>query len=232
MKKLTKTLLLVLCAILLVAGSVLGTVAFLTDSKTVTNTFTVGNVQIKLDEANLNKETGATESGRTEKGNENVLLIPGRTIGKDPTVTVLQNSEKCYVRMKVQVANLNDLKAALTDAKYYGADGVFLLQNLCVDANGNNTWDADCWKFAGFDSATDTYEFRYKEAVAKNTEGNTPLDALFTAVTVPGADITSDNIAKLAGVRIIVTAEAIQAEGFVDANGKTAEQNAWMAFGG
>lgn len=226
MKKLTKTLLLVLCALLLVAGSILGTVAYLTSTKTVTNTFTVGNVQIKLDEANLDKETGATESGRTEVGNSDVLLIPGRTIGKDPTVTVLKNSEKCYVRMKVKVANLDALKAALTDAKYYGADGVFLLQKLCVDANGNNTWDADCWQYEKFDSATNTYEFRYKEAVAKNTAGDTPLHALFTAVTVPGADITSDNIAKLAGVQIIVTAEAIQAEGFADAAA------AWAAFGG
>ena len=42
-KKLTKTLVLAACAILLVVGTVMGTVAYLTDSEEVTNTFTYGN---------------------------------------------------------------------------------------------------------------------------------------------------------------------------------------------
>lgn len=49
----TKALLMSLCAVLLVAASVLGTMAYLTDSKDVKNTFTVGNVAIKLDEAKV-----------------------------------------------------------------------------------------------------------------------------------------------------------------------------------
>ena len=39
-----KSLLIVLCAVLLVAATVVGTLAFLTDRETVTNTFTVGDV--------------------------------------------------------------------------------------------------------------------------------------------------------------------------------------------
>lgn len=51
----TKALLMSLCAVLLVAASVLGTMAYLTDSKDVKNTFTVGNVAIKLDEAKVDE---------------------------------------------------------------------------------------------------------------------------------------------------------------------------------
>ena len=55
MKK-SKAILMALCAVLLVAASVMGTLAYLTSTDTVTNTFTVGNVQIKLDEAKVNEE--------------------------------------------------------------------------------------------------------------------------------------------------------------------------------
>ena len=52
MKKL-KVLGLSLCAVLLIAASVLGTLAYLTAQDTVTNTFTVGQVDITLDETKV-----------------------------------------------------------------------------------------------------------------------------------------------------------------------------------
>ena len=61
MKKTKKVLILGLCAVLLVAASVLGTMAYLTDTKSVTNTFTVGNVAITLDEAKV--KTDGTKDG-------------------------------------------------------------------------------------------------------------------------------------------------------------------------
>lgn len=53
MKTKSKALLLTLCAVLLIAASVLGTMAYLTSTDTVTNTFTVGKVEIKHDEAKV-----------------------------------------------------------------------------------------------------------------------------------------------------------------------------------
>ena len=53
MKTRTKVLLLTLCAALLVCATVLATMAFLTDTAEVKNTFTVGNVDITLDEAKV-----------------------------------------------------------------------------------------------------------------------------------------------------------------------------------
>ena len=46
MKKTKKALLLSLCAVMLVTASVLGTMAYLTSTDEVVNTFTVGNVAI------------------------------------------------------------------------------------------------------------------------------------------------------------------------------------------
>ena len=57
MKTARKAILLVLCVILLVVASVMGTLAYLTDTEAVTNTFTVGKVGITLDETDVD-ETG------------------------------------------------------------------------------------------------------------------------------------------------------------------------------
>ena len=53
MKARNKILLLALCMAALIAVSVLGTMAYLTSTDKVINTFTVGKVDIKLDEAKV-----------------------------------------------------------------------------------------------------------------------------------------------------------------------------------
>ena len=59
-----KALLVVACALLLVAASVFGTMAYLTSTDKVTNTFTVGKVKITLDEAKVGTDGKAlTGSG-------------------------------------------------------------------------------------------------------------------------------------------------------------------------
>ena len=220
MKTARKAILLVLCAILLVVSAVMGTLAYLTDTEDVTNTFTVGKVEIKLDESD---ESTPDTTDRTEDGNQ-YHLIPGQTYTKDPTVTLLKDSESSYVFMTVTVKNLKSLTDALTADKYYN-NNIFLLQNLC-------DWQANSpWKFAGFKSVTPAgateatdgeYRFYYESAQAGAENGN-KLPALFNTITVPGDDITSDNIDNLKNVKIVVKAVAIQEAGFDTAN------DAWKA---
>ena len=85
-----KALLVVACALLLVAASVFGTMAYLTSTDTVTNTFTVGKVNIKLDEAKANPDGSLVRGAARVKANE-YKLLPGHTYNKDPMVTVLKN---------------------------------------------------------------------------------------------------------------------------------------------
>lgn len=67
-----------------------GTLAWLTDTTDpVTNTFTVGDVNIDL-----------TETTGTE-----YKVIPGKDINKDPKVTVKANSEDCWLFVKVDETN-------------------------------------------------------------------------------------------------------------------------------
>lgn len=119
MKTRTKVALTALCALLLVAASVLGTLAYLTSvSAPVENTFTVGKVSITLDEAKTNVKgfpvnaedaVVAIEEAPRVQGNK-LHLIPGSTYTKDPTVHVSADSEKCWVFVEItdQLAAIQD----------------------------------------------------------------------------------------------------------------------------
>ena len=62
MKTKSKVLLGISGALLLVAGSVAGTLAFLTASDSVTNVFTIGKVALTLDEAVVDSDGKAVDA--------------------------------------------------------------------------------------------------------------------------------------------------------------------------
>lgn len=108
MKSKKKVFVTVLCAAALVVASVLGTMAFLTSTDQVTNTFTVGKVAITLDESPVN-DAGVVQDGDRVKAN-NYKLIPGHNYTKDPTVHVDKDSENSWLFVKVE-NGLKDIEA-------------------------------------------------------------------------------------------------------------------------
>lgn len=121
MKSKKKVFVTVLCAAALVVASVLGTMAYLTSqTKTVTNTFTVGNVAITLDETDVTP-MGVKDTDARVKGNE-YKLIPGHTYIKDPTVHVDTDSEESWLFVKV-VDEIAGIEADTTVAAQMAANG-------------------------------------------------------------------------------------------------------------
>ena len=242
----TKALLMSLCAVLLVAASVLGTMAYLTDSKDVKNTFTVGNVAIKLDEAkvdemgNLVENQDGTLADRVTR-NE-YKLLPNHTYVKDPTVTVKTPSVDSYVRMKVTFNKASALIAMCTNPDWE-EDAPTEIKNawpllyMVNFTDESAKWDgitldnmtevekmlADA-KYFAYDAKADTltYYFYYTETVAAPA-ADVKLATLFDSITVPQW-VTGDQLAKLDGFQITAVAEAIQADGFTDA------ADAWAHF--
>ena len=98
----SKTLVLALAVMLIVGATIGGTVAWLTaQTPSVTNTFTVGDINIEL----------------TESENLNLKMVPGNTITKDPKVTVKAGSEACWLFVKVEEsANLKDFITYTVDS--------------------------------------------------------------------------------------------------------------------
>lgn len=212
MKK-SKVLLTLACAVLLVAASVMGTLAYLTSTSEVKNTFSVGQVSIKLDEAKANLD-GTLVSGADRVQKNDYKLMPGHTYNKDPMVTVLKGSERSYIKMTVTFSKAAELDKIF--APHGGADMTSIFVGY-DDANWiykSNTEDTI--------ADTRTYEFWYKETVAAPT-GDVALDPLFDQIQVPG-EINNEQLNAIAGMTITVNAYAIQADGFDTA------ADAWAAY--
>ena len=237
MKTKSKALLLTLCAVLLVAASVLGTMAYLTSTDTVTNTFTVGKVEIKLDETDVTNPNGPRVKANSYK------LMPGTTYTKDPTVTVKAGSEESYVRMKVTFNNAAALMEMLPSAEDFDddADALALAKKLAPMLYLTNytaldpVWLPDVTMLYGdavlanpnyfdYDAANDTvtYIFYYPTTVTA-TDKDVVLPAVFTEISLP-EHVTGEQLAELNNFQITVIAEAIQAGSFKDA------ADAWSHF--
>lgn len=216
MKTAKKAMLMTLCAIILVVATVFGTMAYLTSTDEVTNTFTVGNVAIKLNEAKVGTDGKALTGADATRVKENSYkLLPGHVYDKDPTVTVLAGSEESYVKMTVTVSKANELDAIF-------APGGANLTSIFGGYDATNWIDKGSTKDA--DNNTRTYEFWYKETVSAG-DADVALDALFDTITVPSS-ITKEQLATIEGLTITVNAYAIQADGFANADA------AWKAFEG
>ena len=88
-----KVFALVLAAALVLGAGIGGTLAWLTDkTDPITNTFTVGDINIELTET-----TGGTS--------KQFKMVPGNQIAKDPKVTVKAGSEACWLFVKIDKSN-------------------------------------------------------------------------------------------------------------------------------
>lgn len=108
-----KKITLLLSLALAVAIGIGGTLAWLTaKTDAVTNTFTVGNINIALEETTTDYK-----------------MVPGKPIDKDPKVTVEAGSEACWLFVKIEEsANLDSfIDYAIADGwtALTGVDGVY-----------------------------------------------------------------------------------------------------------
>ena len=189
-------------------------------------------------------------------------MVPGRLIDKDPTVTVLKDSEDCYVRVKVIVdvsgCTTVDWDAQIPDDENDENDendgegqppktNLDKLADIFVgkyiryknekgdempDFNKVN-WEVGSTPKVDSMAETVTYILNYQGGVAERVVAkattDTKLEPVFTHVYVP-TNLDKTELAKLAGMKIKVVTEAIQAEGFTSDGTTTAEVNAWKAF--
>lgn len=199
MKTRNKALLLSLCAVLLVTASVLGTMAYLTSTtEVVTNTFSVGNVKITLDEAKVDengKEITGDDAARVTENAYHVL--PGQTYDKDPTVHVAKGSEDCY--LFVEVTNgLKDIEADDTITDQMKDNGWVLVTDT-----------ENVYVYTG-DGVSST-----PKAVKAETD-----QVVFKEINIKSS-VDNDTLAKYEGKTITVKAYAIQIAGFEDKNAAT-----------
>ena len=228
-----KKIVTVVCSAALMLSLVIGgTLAYLTDNADVTNTFTVGDIDIALEEPGWDDTTDGKD------------ILPGDSFIKDPTVMMLDGD--AYVRFKVEfIDNSAATPAAITDPARIAAilecvcyDSTFTPANTAVSPtvtaaegtlleSGSYT-TAQRAAFAGINpaftkdavkssDATGTYYYNCPTIVTEGTSA-----PLFTHIIVP-TDYDRAQLQALGAFSLKITAEAIQTEGFVDAAAAFAE---------
>ena len=200
MKK-TKAILMALCAVLLVAASVMGTLAYLTSTDTVTNTFTVGNVAITMDELDVDDSTA---DATRDKANV-YKLLPGHTFTKDPTIHVASTSEDCYLFVKV-VNEIKNIEAADTETSKTSIAAQ-------MEAKG---WDV-------VDATNGIYV--YADAEGKPAAVTAGSDVVVFDNFKISDGVNNATLATYNSKTIVVTAYAVQKDGF---ESKTASE-IWTA---
>lgn len=186
---------------LLAVVGVGSTLAYLSDTTdVVTNTFTVGNVDITLDETDITK----TDGTRTETGNAYTNIQCGDVLTKDPIVHVAENSSECYIFVKVE-----------------GLDAFLATEGLDVDGNTVKAFALDSNAFKDWvkvaevdgsqvlqNSTKKDGIYRYKETL----EAEESTSAVFNSITFSSAltEYEDGEVPEISSIEI--TAYAIQSE--------------------
>lgn len=209
MKARNKILLLALCMAALIAVSVIGTMAYLTSTDKVINTFTVGKVDITLDEAKVNDAGVAVTPAERVKANS-YKLMPGHSYTKDPTVHVTDGSENCYIFVKVE----NGI-SAFEAANEESTDGYKTIATQIITNGWTKLADNDNVYYRSYtngENAQKSFTVFSNFKIADNANNAEATKTSWNAVTAENTKIT-------------VTAYAIQADGFANADAAWAAAN-------
>ena len=202
----TKKKIISIClAVCLIAIAVTGfSLAYFTDNDSKTNIFTVGNVDIELVEPSwVEPET----------------VLPGIEYAKDPTVNNIGTND-AYIRVNVTLTKANAFIAAAERHGITDLSSIFLGHDESKWTRETITEDKE--------ADTITYSYYFNDVLpgtlaALATPAPSASDeiipsstgALFTSVKIP-YQFTSEDMANIREFEIIITADAIQAEGFAD----------------
>ena len=211
MKK--KTILMAAIAVMLVAVLVVGgTLAYFTDTKSATNTFTVGDVKIKLDESNVNDPDGDRVTS-----NEYTGVFPGIQYKKDPVVT---NTGKngAYVRAVVTIENGMNWMGLYNENVWTAPQAEAFMKLICNKMG-------DGWSLEDYDYVTNAERGSTDFVAVLKYDGvlatGKATTAMFENIMLPADATTNDITTRVAqnGVfHIDVVAQAIQADGFTSWN--------------
>ena len=250
-----------LCVALVAIAIVGASLAYFTDTESVTNTFTVGNVKIDLIESRFHREgndnsgdTSIPDPTQTASGMKYVTdghkaftddeikadaetyqdeylavkgknMVPGRNFAKCPYV-VNTGSNDAYVRIRVMAPH-----------DYEGSYSGFINAMLCSTATISGEFqhgaNGENWPVVEMNGYTDDNGLKYDVYTFTRTK---PLKAgamtewnVWNFVGI-GKDVTNADIEKAIengvitktdngalSLKVLVQADAIQAEGFADA---------------
>ena len=215
-KKILSVCLTAVIAVMAIAGASL---AYLTDNEVAKNTFTYGNVDIRLDE-------GFTQNSK---------LLPGIDVSKTVDVTNI-GSEDAYVRVHIAIPAFLD--SGSEDTPQFAAYNNTLHWNFSKDSIADGQWNwhrtnVNGTTYAGYPENGGDWNFyqteingitynvyiaTYETALAsEDTTAKSAIYKVFLDAKLDNADMAKINEALNSDWSIYVAAEAVQANGFDNA---------------
>lgn len=216
-----------LCIALITSLSIGGTLAFLTDTEEVTNHFSVGDLDITIDEPEWDDEGTPDDDGGTPDDpsddtpgtpGDGENLVPGDTREKDPTITAVTGNSYMRVILTIQDKDgkaITDKKRLnyILDTVYYAnpvlsEDSSYSLTDLSKYNTINSDFTLVTDKSSSNTNITGVYYYNYNKILE---EGNSVK--LFTNIVIP-TDWNQTHLATLGEYQIEIYAQAIQADNF------------------
>lgn len=214
-------------AVLCLAAGTAGTMGYFTDEEKVTNVFTVGDLEVDLQEPEWTPEDGDGED-----------MCPGYSVYKNPTVKNTADQRRggnsCYVRMKVEI--LDSKGAPVTDKKALELIKATIRYDKTYTGSFSSTGKAmqitqnrvpgyflselkdipmvnPVFKLDTVRSAENVLFYNYQ-----GNDGTGVLKAgeeavLFTNIVIP-AEWAQEEMQCMGDFQLVVTAQAIQVSGF------------------
>ena len=199
MRKSKKQLLRTACAMMGVMA-IGGTMAYLTDSETATNTFTIGQVKIDLEEPEYAKLT------ETQKQH----LVPNQIVAKDPQVENTGVND-AIVFLKVEMPKKAVIVAEKDGTrKTTAVTELFTMLKTDIDPATDGSTAGKNWvELQGDDTGADTnvHVYAYKEKLAKDAKTTALFDSIQLQNVIEGQiDTNTENI------KVIQAAEVLEGE--------------------
>lgn len=228
-----------LATCVLAVSAIGGTMAFLTDKDSATNTFTVGHVNLDFDEPDWDPTPDPDDPNKPIDGED---LVPGRSTDKTPTISSPDEDDNMpsYMRVKMELVD-TETGDRITDPTRIEK----IMNCIRYDASGTGLSETVGTQGAKFDQDTiDGYPtvnpmFKEDTTYTANTPGlyyynyvgeDHEVDAvgnddmfsagdtaeLFTNIVIP-AEYTNADMTIVGNYKIVLQPQAIQAEGFDNA---------------
>lgn len=176
------------------------TLAYFTDSEEASNVVTMGHVDISLDEPVFAAENDNNTISR---------VVPNQTITKDPTITVGEDSEDCYLRAAIAFEGLTEEQEA------------DILENINVDSDKWVLQEDGYYYYQDIAEAGEEVKL-FTEVTIPAKWGNELADSDFK-INISAEAIQADNFEPETDGDVITGWQGITAESYEDVNASVEE---------
>ena len=216
-----KKKIIIAAVVLLLLFLIGGAIAYFTDTDAKTNTFTIGNVDIEVQEAAWDALADVNNNDIPDDAED---MMPGESVSKDPLIHNKSTSSEAYVFMKV----VSPCTTGTTPVELFdytttpGVNSGWELMSAYTNATCSQGSITRVYSY----STNGTMTALDPETSASTDDTATLFDTLTLNTAVTGDIPSSTNIA--------ITGYAIQVDGLLDSNDQpiTSPSGVWTAANG